>query len=261
MNYQLIDTHCHITCDELYEDIEEILLRAKQHHVTRMLAVCTSFQEYERAELLKNAGHPIDIALGFHPNDLYAFHEEDYCHLEELLIQNRLIAIGEIGLDYHWDDVKKEDQMTGFVRQMELAQQYHKPVLIHMREATKDTLEVLRRYPSCTGIMHCYSGSYETAKILLNMGYYIAYGGPLTFKNSRGAPETAARLPVERLFVETDSPYLTPHPFRGKPNEPMYIEHTFLKLCEIKGMSKEALANELLKNYQTLFMQGKEETK
>lgn len=252
MTYSLIDTHCHITCDELYSRIDEVLREAKAHHVDRMLVVCTNFIEYERAVSLKEQGHPIDIALGFHPNDLYAFQEEDYQHLEQLLIEHKLTALGEIGLDYHWDDVKKEDQIQGFIRQIKLAQHYHIPILIHMREATKDTVDILKEYP-CHGIMHCYSGSYETALILEKLGFYISFGGPLTFKNSRGAPEVAKQLPLERLMIETDSPYLTPHPFRGRQNEPMYLEHTFHKICEIKQQNEEAVADQLQKNYYQLF--------
>ena len=253
MQNYVTDTHCHITCDALYERIDEVLLNAKEHHVIRMLAVCTNFIEYERANKLKEEGHPIDIALGFHPNDLYAFMESDYLRLEQLLKEDKLDAVGEIGLDYHWDDVKKEDQAIGFKRQIELAQKYNKPILIHMREATLDTLNILREYAPCKGIMHCYSGSIETAEILMKLGFYIAYGGPLTFKNSRGAPCVAEKIPVDRLFVETDCPYLTPHPFRGKQNEPMYVRYTLAKLCEIKGMKEEDLCKQLEQNYQHLF--------
>lgn len=250
----LIDTHCHITCDALYERIDEVLDHAKQEGIERMLIVCTNFTEYERAQYLKDReSERFDIALGFHPNDLYDFKEADYVRLEELLEQDRLIAVGEIGLDYHWDDVKPEDQKDGFVRQLQLARKYNRPVLIHMREATRDTLDILKEADSVKGIMHCYSGSKEVAQELIKSGFYISFGGPLTFKNSRGAPATAEALPLNRLFVETDSPYLTPHPFRGKQNEPMYVRYTFDKLCEIKGVDKEQAAEQLRKNYEDLF--------
>lgn len=257
MSYSLIDTHAHITCDDLYGRIDEIKRNAKQHHVERILIVCTSFIEYQRAIELKEAEDMFDIALGFHPNDLYSFQEEDYLHLENLLKENKLIAIGEIGLDYHWDEVKKEDQKVGFIRQIELAKKYHKPILIHMREATKDTLDILKEYTPIKGILHCYSGSLETAKLAMDLGFYIAYGGPLTFKNSRGAPEIVKELPINRLFVETDSPYLTPHPYRGKQNEPMYVEVTFEKMCELKAITKEKLAQQMCDNYKTLFEESK----
>lgn len=254
MNYSLIDTHCHITCDDLYGRIEEVIVNARVHQVNRMLIICTNFIEYERAVTLKKMNEEMfDIALGFHPNDLYQFHEEDYIHLEELLQQDKLIAVGEIGMDYHWDDVTKEDQKIGFIRQIELAKKYDKPILIHMREATNDTINILKEYGPIKGIMHCYSGSYETAEILMNLGFYISFGGPLTFKNAKGAPEIAQKIPIERLFVETDSPYLTPHPFRGKQNEPQYVVHTFQKLCSIKNIDEDVLAKQLQENYKNLF--------
>ena len=130
----LIDTHCHITCDALYERIDEVLENARQAGIEKMLIICTDFTEYERAQQLKEREpERFDIALGFHPNDLYAFQEADYERLEELLKQERLIAVGEIGLDYHWEDVQPQDQKTGFIRQIRLAQKYNKPILIHMR--------------------------------------------------------------------------------------------------------------------------------
>lgn len=257
MSYSLIDTHCHITCDDLYARIDEIVDNAKQHHVERMLIVCTSFIEYQRAILIKDKEDIFDIALGFHPNDLYSFQEADYLRLENLLKEDKLIAIGEIGLDYHWDDVKKEDQKIGFIRQIELAKKYHKPILIHMREATKDTLDILKEHAPLKGIFHCYSGSLETAKLAMDLGFYIAYGGPLTFKNSRGAPEVAKEIPIARLFIETDCPYLTPHPYRGKQNEPMYAEVTFEKMCELKELPKEELAQQMIDNYKMLFKESK----
>lgn len=251
----LIDTHCHITCDALYERIDEVLENARQAGIEKMLIICTDFTEYERAQQLKEREpERFDIALGFHPNDLYAFQEADYERLEELLKQERLIAVGEIGLDYHWEDVQPQDQKTGFIRQIRLAQKYNKPILIHMREATKDTLDILKDMGPLKGIMHCYSGSKEVAMELIKIGFYISFGGPLTFKNSRGAPATAEALPLNRLFVETDSPYLTPHPFRGKQNEPMYVRYTFDKLCEIKAVEKNPAAEQLRKNYEELFL-------
>lgn len=253
MSYSLIDTHCHITSDRLYGRIEEILHNATVHHVEKMLVVCTNFDEYERAALWKHRHAPIDIAMGFHPSDLNEIKEEDYVHLEALLQAKQLVAVGEIGLDYHWGHVSKQDQKMGLARQMQLAQRYHKPVLIHMRDATKDTMEELQKYPDCIGIMHCYSGSVESAQQFLTMGYYISFAGPLTFKNARGAPDVAKAIPMDRLMVETDCPFLTPHPFRGKENEPMYIEHTFQKLCAIKQCDEEVLSKQLIANYERLF--------
>lgn len=257
MEYSLIDTHCHITCDRLYACIDEIIINAKQNKVNRMLIVCTGFEEFERALELQKREDVFDIALGFHPCDLYSFKEADYVRLEDILIHDQIIAVGEIGLDYHWKDVSPEDQKVALIRQIDLAKKHKKPVLIHMRDATKETVDILKSYPHIDGIMHCYSGSIETAKELLPLGFYFSFAGPLTFKNSRGAPEVVKALPIDRIFVETDAPYLTPHPHRGKQNEPMYVSFTFEKVCEIKEISKEEMAAQMQTNYQTLFQTNK----
>lgn len=254
MSFSLIDTHCHITCDAVYERIDEVVENAKAQHVDRMLIICTNFEEYERAEKVKERyTEMFDIALGFHPNDVFSFQDTDYEHLEELLRQNKLIAIGEIGIDYHYDDVPGELQKEAFIRQIAIAKKYDKPILIHMRDATKDTVAILQEHAPIKGIMHCYSGSYETAEILMRAGLYISFAGPITFKNAKGLPEVAKKIPLDRLFVETDSPYLTPHPFRGKQNEPKYVYYTFQKLCEIKNVEDTVLANQILDNYKRLF--------
>ncbi len=252
--FRLIDTHCHVTCDSLFDHIEKIIEKAKKENIERMLIICTNLEEYERAAQLKiQYPNLFDIALGFHPNDLYEVEESDFKRLEELLEEDKLIAVGEIGLDYHWDDVKPEDQIQGFIRQLELAKKYDKPVLIHMREATQDTLDVLDKYSGHKGIIHCFSGSVEVAKQFVKMGFYISFGGPLTFKNSRHAPAVAEAIDLEHIFVETDSPYLTPHPYRGKQNEPSYVRYTFEKLCEIKNVDRKMAAEQLRENYKKLF--------
>ena len=253
MNYSLIDTHCHITCDELYSHICEVLMNAKYHHVERMLIVCIDWKSFERAKELKQREDIFDIAMGFHPSDLYDFTEHDYERLEQVLANDEVVALGEIGLDYHWDTVKKEDQKKGFIRQIELANKYKKPILIHMRDATQDTLEILQEYAKTPFLMHCFSGSKETAKIIMRMGGYISFAGPITFKNANGLLEVPAVCDVHKIFVETDCPYLTPHPHRGKQNEPMYVQYTFEKVCELLGMDEKDLSEQMKRNYQELF--------
>ncbi|MEG2544202.1 MAG: TatD family hydrolase [Longicatena sp.] len=253
MDGMIIDTHCHITCDELFERIDEVVEHAFVNDVKRMLIVCTGFKEYERAVELKAKQDIFDIALGFHPNDLYSFTQSDYERLESLLAEDKLIAVGEIGLDYHWDDVKREDQKVGFIKQIELAKKYQKPILIHMREATKDTIDIIKENGPIEGIVHCYSGSYESAEIFMKLGFYLSFGGPITFKNSRGILDVVEKLPLERVFVESDCPYLTPHPFRGKQNEPMYVKYTLDKICEIKNIDKDVALSQLQENYHKLF--------
>ncbi len=251
---KICDTHCHLTCDELYPMADELIARAKEHYVEHMLVICCTQVEYERALLLQSK-YPevIDIAYGFYPHQVNDFNEDDYIYLEEQIKQRKLCALGEIGLDYHWDDVSKEDQLVAFKRQMDLASKYEIPVVIHMRESTQDSLNVLKQYPKVKGILHCYSGSIEIAREAIKLGYLISFGGPLTFKNGRNILEVCDQLALENVVVETDSPYLTPHPYRGKRNEPMYVEVTFNKLCEVKNVDQEVCAKQLQLNYYNLF--------
>lgn len=252
MSYQLIDSHCHIVCDQLYERIDEVIENARQHSIGKMLVVATHFDEYDRAKTLQKQYDEIDVAMGFHPCDLYDFEEKDYVRLEQLIKNRDIVALGEIGLDYHWDNVPREIQKEGFIRQIKLANQYGIPILIHMREATKDTLDILKTYCKTKFLMHCYSGSKETAQEIMRMGGYLSFAGPLTFKNARGLNEVPQVCDKSRILVETDCPYLTPHPFRGKQNEPMYVEHTFLKLCELLQLEEASLAKQIRDNYRKL---------
>lgn len=249
----IIDTHAHITCDELYEQIDALLERAQAADIERILCICLNRNELERAFELKKRYDWIDIAFGYHPNDLYEMKEADWDYLETVVFDERIIAIGEIGLDYHWDDVDRDTQKQAFIRQLQLAGKCNKPVLIHMRDATGDTMKLLKEYKCGKGLLHCYSGSLETACEAIHMDMYISVGGPLTFKNARGLPEVISQLPLHRILIETDCPYLTPHPHRGKRNEPMYIVHTFESLAQLHGISQEKLKMQLKDNYNELF--------
>lgn len=249
----IIDTHAHIPCDDLYPEAPEILARAQEAGVTRILCICLNLQEVTRAFALKEQYEWLDVAVGFHPSDLYDMSEQDWHELAEIIKDERIVAVGEIGLDYHWDDVDKETQRQAFIKQIQMANEVQKPVLIHMRDATKDTMDILKEYKKVPGIMHCYSGSLETAKEAIGMDMYISVGGPLTFKNARGIPEVMEELPIERIFVETDCPYLAPHPFRGKRNEPMYITYTLDRLAEVKNLEKSTILSQMEHNYNKLF--------
>lgn len=249
----IIDTHSHILCSQLIERFEEVKQNAMNAGIGKVLIVCTDIAQGRKAVEIAKKDSMFDVAVGFHPCDLYDVTEQDYEALEDLMKEDTVVALGEIGLDYYWKDVDKETQVKGFHRQIKLALKYEKPILIHMREATKDTLDILKEYAPLKGIMHCFSGSIETAREVIKIGLHISFGGPLTFKNSRGAPEVAKEIPVEYLFVETDAPYLTPHPYRGKQNEPMYVKVTFDKLCEIKEMEPKELESIMENNYKKLF--------
>lgn len=251
MENKLIDSHCHLTCDELYERVDEIIESARMNDVEEILVMCTNFEEFERAKDIQKKYDGISIALGFHPIDLYNFNESDYGRLELVIKQKEIVVLGEIGLDYHWDTVSKEDQINGFIRQIELANKYNFPISIHMRDATLDTLNILKEHCKTKFLMHCFSGSKETAIEIMKMGGYISFAGVITFKNAKGLLEVPQVIDLDKLLVETDAPYLTPHPFRGKRNEPMYLKYTFEKVAQLLGMSEDELAKQIASNYHT----------
>lgn len=248
----IIDTHAHCTYGELANRIDEVVKNALEHNVTRILCVCCTLEEAKKAIEIAEKYDIFDCAFGYHPEDADKFYDSDFKDLKEILSHPRMIALGEIGIDYHYTKENKEKQKQMFIRQIQLANELDLPILIHMRDATLDTLDILKEYP-CKGIMHCYSGSLESAKILLNLGYYISFAGPLTFKNAKDAPEVCKYVPIDHLFVETDAPFLTPHPFRGKMNEPFYTHLTFEKVCEIKELKPEILIKQMEENYFKLF--------
>lgn len=252
----IIDTHAHVTYKDLVGRIDEIVTNALSHNVTKILCVCCTKEEALKAIEIANQYDIFDCAFGYHPEDVDRLEDHDLSELRSILTDPHMIALGEIGLDYHYTKENKEAQKDLFIRQIQLANELDLPILIHMRDATLDTLEILKQYP-CTGIMHCFSGSLETAKICVKLGYYISFAGPLTFKNAKDAPQVCEWVPLDRIFVETDSPFLTPHPFRGKQNEPVYTHITFEKVCEIKQIDAETLMKQMEENYYTLFKKAK----
>ena len=248
----IIDTHSHVTCERLVGRIDEIVANAKAHNIEKILIVCCSESEARLAIQAAEKYDIFDCAFGYHPENVDDINEHDFEILKDILANPHMVALGEIGLDYYWVSDNKEKQKELFIRQIQLANQLQLPILVHMRDATQDTIEILRQNP-CKGIMHCYSGSAETSKILLKMGFYLSFAGPLTFKNAKDAPEVCRQAPIDRIFVETDAPYLTPHPFRGKENEPAYVHLTFEKVCEIKEMEPQVLMDQMKENYRRLF--------
>ncbi len=249
-----LDSHCHIFSEEYQDCFEEVVARAKANQVVQMLGICCTIEECERA-LAMERKEEIDIAVGFHPSDIK--HECNWSRLEELVQDPRIVAVGEIGLDYYWDKDNKLQQQEAFVRQIELANRVEKPIIVHSRDAMLDTIEILTKHPCHKkGIIHCYSGSVESAKILLKLGYTISFAGPVTFKKSVTPKEVAAMIPLDRILTETDCPYMTPEPYRGKRNEPCYVPFTAKKICELKNLDEETFQKACLDNYKSLFHPG-----
>lgn len=247
------DSHAHITCDELYENIEAVLENMKD--VSRLMIMCTSPKELERAlEIKAKDPDRFKVAFGWFPEEAKEMSMDKIQFLKDQLEAGNLDVLGEIGLDYHWDTTYKEEQKALFIKQLELANAYGLPVSIHMRDATKDTMDILKEYARTRIIFHCFSGSAQTMKEALKLDSLISFAGPVTFKNARNALECAAQCPKERILSETDSPYLTPHPFRGKRNEPKYVSLVCEKLAQIQEIPLEQMAEQIEKNFDSLFI-------
>jgi len=186
--------------------------------------------------------------VGFHPHSAKLFNEAGYDELITLAQQPKVVAIGEIGLDYYYDNSPREQQKYAFRRQMALAKELDLPVVIHSRDATKDTIDIIKEFPDVRCLLHCYSGSLETAREYLAMGHYISIAGPVTFKNASRLQEVAKNIPLDRLLIETDCPYLAPVPMRGKQNEPAYVKYVAEKLAELQHVSFEELVKQTMEN-------------
>jgi len=232
---KLIDSHCHLDNERFNEDRDEVLARIKED-LEIAVNIGYDLESSKRSIELAERYDYIYAVAGVHPTDIGGYTDEVEAQLEEMVKHPKVLAVGEIGLDYHWMTDPKEKQQEIFRRQMEIARRVGKPVVIHTREATRDTLDILKEYPDIRGIVHCYPGSYESAVEIMD-NYYFGVGGVITFKNSRKLKETVEKLPMERIVIETDCPYLTPEPYRGKRNEPIYVEHVARKIAEIKGIS------------------------
>lgn len=248
----LTDTHCHLYYQDLRNDIPAVLNRAAKLGVNRFICVGTNIQDSRKCLELANAHEKIYATAGVHPHDAKDTPKDYLDQICDLLKFDKMIAAGEMGLDYYRNISEPEIQNRVFREQMELAQSLGKPVIFHNRDADADMLKVLSDFPNVTGVAHCFSSNLETAKAFLDMGYYISFAGNLTFKNSH-LPEVAKGLPLDRVLVETDSPYLSPVPYRGKPNEPGRTRFVAEKLAEIHNVSLDVIAKKTSENATALF--------
>ncbi|MFV0478981.1 MAG: TatD family hydrolase [Anaerorhabdus sp.] len=250
-----IDSHVHLTDETFKDDLDEVLARTKENGIERMLVICLSYEELEQAFKLQQRDKRIDIAFGFFPTSARELNNENRKKMEVIAADERVIAIGEIGLDYYWekDESERALQRESFIFQIELARKVNKPILVHSRDAAQDTLEILKQYPG-QGVLHCYSYGVEIAQELVRLGYMISLAGPLTFKNARVPKEVAQAIPLENLLIETDCPYLTPEPHRGTRNEPTYVVHIGEYLAKIKEVKIEKVREQLSLNYKKTFL-------
>jgi len=248
------DTHVHLNSEQ-YENVEKIIEDALKNNVRKMIVIGYDLETSIKAINIANQYDFIYASVGIHPSEIKKMDTRDLESLEKLLSENKVVAIGEIGLDYHWDKDNKEDQKRIFVEQIKLANKYNLPLIIHSRDANEDTLRVLKENKQYynKGIMHCYSYSFESAKEFIKLGFYLAFGGALTFLNAKENKEVVRNISLEHLLIETDAPYLTPHPYRGKQNEPKYIYLVVEEISRLKNVTKEEVARITYINACNLF--------
>jgi len=250
-----IDTHVHLNADQYEEDLQEVINRALKANVTKMVVVGFDRKTIVKAMQLAADYTFIYAVIGWHPVDAIDCTEEDLQWIEELSANEKVVGIGETGLDYYWDKSPKDVQQALFRKQIRLAQKVKLPIIIHNREATEDVVRILHEEEAhlTGGIMHCFGGSVETAKQCINMNFMISLGGPVTFKNAKKPKEVATEIPLEHLLIETDAPYLAPHPHRGKRNEPALVTLVAEEIARLKGISVEEVAAATTQNAENFF--------
>ena len=241
-----IDTHCHLSLED-YDDIDLVIRENRENNVSKIIISGYSRDTIKEALDLIDKYPDVYATIGYHPSEADITTDEDISLLEEQIQNKKVVGIGEIGLDYHYGSDNKEKQIELFRKQMEIAEKYKLPVVIHSRDATEDTINILKEYN-----MHCFSGSVETAKIYVSMGFLLGIGGVVTFKNSN-LYKVVESVGLENIILETDSPYLTPEPFRGKKNSSKYIPYIAEKIANILNISVEEVAKTTTLNACSLF--------
>ena len=250
----IFDTHAHYDDSRFDADRDTLLSALPDAGVGLVLDPGCDIPSSQAAAALSERYSHVYAAAGIHPEECGGFHEGELDTLRELLSRPKVVAVGEIGLDYYWEEnPPRELQKTVFRKQLALAEELRLPVIIHDREAHGDTMDIIREFPAVTGVFHCFSGSPEMAAELLKRGWYIGFDGPVTYKNASRAPEVAAITPPERMLVETDSPYMAPVPVRGKRNDSRNLSYVLETLAAWKGMTPEALTAITWENGRRLF--------
>ncbi|KAB2329121.1 TatD family hydrolase [Bacillus mesophilum] len=249
------DTHVHLNAEQFEDDVQEVIDRAVEEGVTNMVVVGFDRPTITRAMELVEKYDFLYASVGWHPVDAIDMTDEDLLWIEELSAHSKVVALGEMGLDYHWDKSPKEIQKEVFRKQIRLAKKVGLPIVIHNREATADIVAILKEEEAAEvgGIMHCFSGSAETAQECVEMNFLISLGGPVTFKNAKKPKEVAEVIPLEKLLIETDCPFLAPHPYRGKRNEPSYVTLVAQQIAEIKEVPVHEVAKATTDNAKKLF--------
>lgn len=253
---QLVDTHAHLDEDAFTGDRADVIAAAAAAGVTRIITIGTTLASSRTSLEIAGQFPAVSAAVGIHPNYAAAAQPDDWQQVEQLAQQPRAVAIGETGLDRYWDHTPIEIQQDYFDRHLDLSRRTGKPFVVHCREAEADVVAQLRRaaeHGPLNGVMHSFAGSGETAAICLELGLYLSFAGMVTYKKSEDLRQIAARVPSDRIMVETDSPYLAPVPNRGKRNEPAWVRHTAEVVAQVRGVSLDELAEQTTANAQRLF--------
>lgn len=250
-----IDTHVHLNADQYEEDLQEVIDRALEAKVERMVVIGFDRKTIERTMQLIEQYDFVYGVIGWHPVDAIDCTPQDLEWIEQLASHPKIVGIGETGLDYYWDKSPKDVQQELFRKQIQLAQKINLPIVIHNRDATGDVVQILREENAASvgGVMHCFSGSVETARECIAMNFKISLGGPVTFKNARLPKEVATEIALEHLMIETDAPYLAPHPHRGKRNEPAFVPLVAEEIARLKGLTIEEIAQATTANAKNFF--------
>lgn len=253
----MIDSHCHLDSldyDTCHKDVDEVLAFANSRGVKHFISICTTLGKFEAMKKLTAHRNDVSLSCGVHPLNVQD-EPFDYQALLHFAQDPQVVAIGETGLDYHYTPETKALQQSLFTQQIEIARAVNKPLIIHTRSAREDTMAMLEQdgAEQCGGVLHCFTEDWAMAKRALDIGFYISISGIITFKNAEALREVVSKVPLDRLLIETDSPYLAPIPYRGKPNQPAYVREVCEYLAVLKGVSTEELAKITTQNVQNLF--------
>ena len=249
----IFDTHVHYDDEAFDEDRDELIAALPAGGVEKAVDVGASLDSCKKALELAHAYDHVYCALGIHPEEVYDLDDDGYEWLSRNITDSKCVAVGEIGLDYHWKDTAPGEQKDAFIRQLKLAKGAGMPVVIHSRDAAKDTADILKEYHDGNGVIHCFSYSKEMALEFISMGYYIGIGGVLTYKNARKLVEAVEAVPMEHIVLETDGPYLSPEPLRGKRNDSHNIKYVIERMAEIKGICEEEVREHAWINAHRLY--------
>lgn len=252
----LVDSHCHVDFPELGDSLFEVLARAAAAKVSHLLCVCVNLEDYPNMLLLTEPYSNIFVTVGIHPNtDCSPAQEPELADLIELASDSRVVGVGETGLDYFRSSGDLDWQRHRFAKHIAAANAVGKPLVVHTRDARKDTIDLMRSENAADagGVLHCFSEDWATAKAALDLGFYISFSGIVTFKNAQALRDIAIKVPDDRILVETDAPYLAPEPHRGKTNEPAFVSCTAKRIADLRGLSLEAFAKLTSNNFFKLF--------